>query len=151
MTRNTYSGLGLVAALASTLACGPKDAKSVLERAASALGASELSSIQYTGQGSNYALGQNPRPDAPWPKINVVRYERAIDYGTSSSREVLVRTQGEDPPRGGGGQPLAGDQTQTFLVSGGTAWNLAGENAVAAPAAAAERAIQIVLTPHGFV
>lgn len=151
MTRSTYSRLGLVAALASTLACGPRDAKSVLEGAASALGASELSSIQYTGQGSNYALGQSPRPDAAWPKFNVVRYERAIDFGTNSSREVLVRTQGESPPRGGGGQPLAGEQTQTLLVSGGTAWNLAGENAVPAPAAAAERAIQIVLTPHGFV
>ena len=151
MTRSTYGRLGLVAALASTLACGPKDAKSVLEGAASALGASELSSIQYTGQGSNYALGQSPRPDAPWPKFNVVRYERAIDFGINSSREVLVRTQGENPPRGGGGQPLAGEQTQTLFVSGPTAWNLAGENAVAAPAAAAERAIQIVLTPHGFV
>jgi len=151
MTRSTYGRLGLVAALASTLACGPKDAKSVLAGAASALGASELSSIQYTGQGSNYALGQSPRPDAPWPKFNVVRYERAIDFGINSSREVLVRTQGENPPRGGGGQPLAGEQTQTLFVSGPTAWNLAGENAVAAPAAAAERAIQIVLTPHGFV
>jgi glyoxylase-like metal-dependent hydrolase (beta-lactamase superfamily II) len=151
MTRSTYGGLGLLAALASTLACGPKDAKTVLGDAAAALGASELSSIQYSGAGANYALGQNPRPDSPWPKFNVVRYERAIDFETSSSREVLVRTQGEDPPRGGGGQPLAGEQTQTFLVSGGTAWNLAGENAVAAPAAAAERALQIVLTPHGFV
>jgi glyoxylase-like metal-dependent hydrolase (beta-lactamase superfamily II) len=151
MTRSLYGSLGLVAALASSLACGPRDAKSVLEGAASALGASDLTSIQYTGQGSNFALGQNPRPDAPWPKFNVVRYERAIDYGSNSSREVLVRTQGEDPPRGGGGQPLAGEQTQTFLVSGGTAWNLAGENAVPAPAAAAERAIQIVLTLHGFV
>lgn len=151
MTQSTYTKLGLVAALASALACAPKDAKSVLEGAASALGASELSSIQYTGQGSNFALGQSPRPDAPWPKFNVLRYERAIDYRTSSSREVLVRTQGETPPRGGGGQPLAGEQTQTFLVSEATAWNLAGENAVPAPAAAAERAIQIVLTPHGFV
>lgn len=151
MTQSTYGGLGLVAALASTLACGPKDAKSVLEGAASTLGASELSSIQYTGEGANYALGQSPRPDAAWPKFNVVRYERAIDFGTNSSREVLVRTQGENPPRGGGGQPLAGEQTQTLLVSGRTAWNLAGDNAVAAPATADERAIQIVLTPHGFV
>jgi len=151
MTRITQRGLGLVAALASTLACAPRDARSVLEDAASALGSSELSSIEYRGTGSNFALGQSPRPDAPWPRFNVVRYERAIDYQTNSSREVLVRTQGENPPRGGGGQPLAGEQTQTLLVSGGTAWNLAGEDAVAAPASAAERALQIVLTPHGFV
>lgn len=151
MTRRICGRLGIVAALASTLACAPKDAKTVLGDAAAALGASELSSIQYSGAGANFALGQSPRPDAPWPKFNVLGYERAIDFGTNSSREVLVRTQGEDPPRGGGGQPLAGEQTQTFLVSGGTAWNLAGENAVAAPAAADERALQIVLTPHGFV
>jgi glyoxylase-like metal-dependent hydrolase (beta-lactamase superfamily II) len=150
MTRSTHR-LALAAALTWALGCAPKDAKSVLEGAASALGASELSSIQYEGQGSSFALGQSPRPDAAWPKFNLVRYERAIDYGTNSSREVLVRTQGEDPPRGGGGQPLVGEQTQTLLVSDGTSWNLAGENPVAAPTAAAERAISIVLTPHGFV
>jgi glyoxylase-like metal-dependent hydrolase (beta-lactamase superfamily II) len=148
MTRIHYAGLA--AALASTLACAPRDAKSVLADAAAALG-TEVSSIQYSGSGTNYALGQSPRPDAPWPKFNVLRYERAIDYGAGASREVLVRTQGENPPRGGGGQPLAGEQTQTLFVSGETAWNLAGENAVAAPAAAAERALQIHLTPHGFL
>ncbi len=151
MTRIHLGELGLSAALASSLACAPRDAKSVLEGAATALGASELSSIQYSGEGSNFALGQSPRPGAPWPRFNVVRYERAIDYSPGSSREVLVRTQGEDPPRGGGGQPMAGEQTQTLLFSGGTAWNVAGENAVPAPAAAAERALQILLTPHGFV
>jgi len=46
MTRSLYGSLGLVAAIASSLACGPRDAKSVLEGAASALGASDLSSIQ---------------------------------------------------------------------------------------------------------
>ena len=151
MSRTTYERLGLAAALAAALGCAPRDAKSVLEDASSALGASELSSIEYRGEGASFALGQNVRPDAPWPKFNVLRYERAIDYGTNSSREVLVRTQGEDPPRGGGGQPLSGEQTQTLLVSGRTAWNLSADNPVPAPAAAAERALQIVLTPHGFV
>jgi glyoxylase-like metal-dependent hydrolase (beta-lactamase superfamily II) len=151
MSRTTYERLGLAAALAAALGCAPRDAKSVLEDASTALGASELSSIQYRGEGASFALGQSVRPDAPWPKFNVLRYERAIDFGTNSSREVLVRTQGEDPPRGGGGQPLAGEQTQTLLVSGGTAWNLSADNPVPAPAAAAERALQIVLTPHGFV
>ena len=128
-----------------------QEAKTVLEKAAKTMGATGLKSIQYSGSGLNFALGQSPNPDAPWPKFNVKSYTRHINYETVASREEMVRTQGENPPRGGGGQPLAGEQRLVQAVSGNTAWNLTGNNAVPAPAALAERLISIWVTPHGLL
>ena len=114
---------------------------------------SNLNSIQYSGSGHNFALGQSVNPRAPWPKFNVKSYNRVINYVTASSQEELVRTQFENPPRGGGAQPIIGEQRQILVVGGsGTyAWNVTGSNATPNPAAAEERALQIWLTPHGFI
>src|SRR5262249_25714904 len=76
---------------------------------------------------------------------------RAVNYDTGSMRDEVVRPQGKNPPRGGGIQPIIGEQRQILLVSGPYAWNQAGENAVPAPAAAADRMQQLWLTPHGVV
>lgn len=124
-----------------------------LQAAAQTMGAEGLKSIQYSGSGFNFALGQSPNPRAPWPRFNVKSYTRVINYETASSREELVRTQAENPPRGGGAQPIIGEQRQVLAVGGsGTfAWNVAGDTATPVPAAAEERALQIWLTPHGFL
>lgn len=144
----------IVVIAAVTLMLAPvtaQDSGAVLDSAAKALGAASLKSLQYSGSGLNFALGQSPEPTAPWPRFNVKSYTCAINYDTAAWRQEMVRTQGEDPPRGGGGQPLAGEQRQVQLVSGSHAWNMAGTNATPAPAARAERMLQIWVTPHGFV
>lgn len=129
-----------------------QDATAILEKAARAMGATTLKSLQYSGSGQNFAVGQNPNPNVPWPMFNVRSYTRMMNYETASSREELVRAQALDPPRGGGAQPIPANQTQVFVVSGNYAWNV-GANNVATPAVAAadERALQIWLTPHGFL
>jgi len=128
-------------------------AEAVLQKAAQAMGSSDLQSIQYSGSGYNFALGQSPNPQAPWPKFNVKSYTRLINYATASSQEDMVRTQFENPPHGGGAQPIIGEQRQILAVGGsGTyAWNGAGSSATPNAAAAEERALQIWLTPHGFI
>jgi glyoxylase-like metal-dependent hydrolase (beta-lactamase superfamily II) len=123
----------------------------VLENASKAIGADGLKSIKYSGNGFNFALGQSPKPFAPWPKFNVKSYTRTINFETASSQEEMVRTQYENPPHGGGAQPIIGEQRQVQLISGAYAWNLAGNNATPAPAAATERMLQIWTTPHGFL
>jgi glyoxylase-like metal-dependent hydrolase (beta-lactamase superfamily II) len=128
-----------------------RNPQAVLQEAAATTGATNLKSIQYSGSGSNFALGQSFSPDAPWPRFNVKTYTRAIDYDARSSREELLRTQAEEPPRGGGQQPLVGEQQQRFMVSGEHAWNMPGDTPTPAPAAAEERQLQIWLTPHGFL
>lgn len=141
-----------------TLSCvvsaqGRKRAEDLLKKSEQTIGSGGLNSIQYSGSGYHFALGQSINPRAPWPKFNVKSYNRLINFETASSREELIRTQFENPPRGGGAQPIVGEQRQVLFVGGsGTyAWNLAGNNATPNPAAAEERALQIWLTPHGFI
>jgi glyoxylase-like metal-dependent hydrolase (beta-lactamase superfamily II) len=126
-----------------------QEAKAVLEGMTKAMG--DPKSLQYTGSGTLWQLGQSVHPGAPWPRFNVKSYTRAINYDTLSMREEVVRTQAENPPRGGGLQPIIGEQRQILLVSGIYAWNQAGENVVPAPAAVADRQLQLWLTPHGVI
>ncbi len=92
-----------------------QDAKNVLDSAVKAMGAGNLGSIRYSGSGFNYALGQAPNPSSPWPKFNVKTYERVIDFDAGAARQTMVRTQAENPPRGGGQQPIVGEQSQVRI------------------------------------
>jgi glyoxylase-like metal-dependent hydrolase (beta-lactamase superfamily II) len=127
-----------------------QEAKAVLEGVTKAMG--DVKSLQYTGSGTNFAVGQNASPSVPWPRFNVKSYTRGVNYDTVSMRDELVRTQGEQPPRGGGGQPMVGEQRQLQMVSGTHAWTQTGENPPApALAAVADRLHQLWITPHGVV
>jgi glyoxylase-like metal-dependent hydrolase (beta-lactamase superfamily II) len=137
-------------ALLAGLAASPAAQSPVLKTAGDALGGIPRA-IEFTATGLHFALGQSPAPTAPWPKFNVKSYTATIDYETGSMRVEMIRTQAENPPRGGGQQPIIGEQRQVQLVSGTDAWNMAGQNAAPAPAAAVERKLQIVMTPHGFL
>src|SRR6266581_4653048 len=126
-----------------------QDAKKALAGVTKAMG--DPTSLQYTSSGTLWQLGQSAYPGAAWPRFNIKSYTRAVNYDTTSMRDEVVRTQGENPPRGGGVQPVIGEQRQILLVSGTQAWNQAGENAVPAPAAVADRVQQLWLTPHGVI
>ena len=125
-----------------------QDAKTALQAASKAMGGVE--SIQYSGTGRLYALGQAYNPTSPWPQNNITSYTRTIDYGSRSSREELTQVE-PTPPRLGGAAPFAGEQKQINLVSGQYAWNQVGNAPQPAVAAATERQLQIWLTPHGFL
>jgi len=128
-----------------------QDAKSVLDGVAKTMGAADLKSIQYSGSGSTFAVGQNPNPTAPWPRFNAKSFTRTVNYETGSLRDEIVRTQAEQPVRGGGGQPVVGEQRQVQLVSGTHAWNQPGDTATPALAAVGDRLHQLWITPHGVV
>jgi glyoxylase-like metal-dependent hydrolase (beta-lactamase superfamily II) len=150
MTKRLVFTLALLL-LPAPMAAYAQDARATLEGAARALGASGLTSIEIKGSGSNFALGQSHVPGAPWPRFNLTSFTRTVNYETASMRDALVRTQAEDPPRGGGLQPVRGEQRQTFFVSGDHAWNVTAEAALPAPITLAERQMQMWLTPHGVV
>ena len=128
------SSLALLAVTSSTLA---EDVKQVLQQASSALGGGNLTSIQYSGSGTSYALGQNANGTLPWPKFNEKSYSRTIGFTPWASSVQRTRTQGENPPHGGGGQPIVGEQNQTQIVAAGTpaAATLADDLAVTLPQA----------------
>ena len=158
MTRKLW----VLAALALILAVGSpvvaQDARAVLRAAEAAMGAANLKTIQYSGTGMNAAVGQSFSPLDDWPRFDITRYVRTIDYDAKSSREEFTRRQGNNQPRGGGGTPLQGEQTQVAIVSGNYAWNLDGEKAVPQPGrylagvpVAEFRQLDINLTPYGFL
>jgi glyoxylase-like metal-dependent hydrolase (beta-lactamase superfamily II) len=122
-------------ALAALVGC-TKTPKDVISDASKALGADNLKSVEYTASGFAYSLGQAANPSSPWPKFNAKSYTRAINFETPASRQVLVRTQFENPPRGGGNQPIFGENTQTTLVNGSSPWAAQSD---------------IWITPWGFV
>jgi len=110
-------------------------AQTTLDSIAKSMGAANLKTIEYSGSGASFTLGQNVSPTAPWPRVEVKSYRRAVDYATPASREEVTRPQG----------------TAVQLVSTGAAWNMAGNNPTPQPAAVAERLTQLWITPHGFV
>jgi len=133
-----------------------QDAKAVLQAASKAMGAPKT--VQITGTGWNAAVGQSFSPEEDWPRFEVTRYTRTIDYDARSSREELTRRQGNNPPRGGGGTPLEGEQQQVAIVSGNYAWNMQDGKPVPQPGLYLAgipipefRQLDLLLTPHGFL
>src|SRR5215469_18589200 len=95
---------------------GQPDAKTVLSNVSKAMGADNLKTIQYTGSGSDFSLGQAMSPSSPWPRFADKTYTRTIDFDRQASQLQRVRAQGENPPKGGGGQPMIGEQNQNQVV-----------------------------------
>jgi glyoxylase-like metal-dependent hydrolase (beta-lactamase superfamily II) len=151
-------GLLLALSIAARDTLRAQDARGVLQAAMKAMGTANVKTIQYSGTGWNAAVGQSFSPEEDWPRFEVTRYTRTIDYEARTSREELTRRQGNNAPRGGGGTPLQGEQQQVAIVSGNYAWNLDGQNPVPQPGfylagipVAEFRQLDILLTPHGFL
>ena len=109
-----------------------QDAKATLEAAAKALG--DARSLEIQGSGVVFQVGQSYTPGQPWPQFNVRTFNRVVNYETASLRDDLMRTRALEPPKGGGPY-VRGEHRQVFVVSGDHAWNVMGENTVAAPIA----------------
>jgi glyoxylase-like metal-dependent hydrolase (beta-lactamase superfamily II) len=112
-----------------------QDPKNVLEAALKNMG--DVKSIQYSGSGATFTLGQNLNPTTPWPRVEVKSFTRTVDYDKQATRNEAVGAQG----------PIAAQ-----FLAGDKAWNLTGTNVTpSAPAVTVERQLQVWLTPHGFL
>src|SRR5580693_2687252 len=129
-------------------AASAQDAKTVLQAAQKAMG--DVTSIQYSGTGHINSFGQAWTPNAVWPSTNLTSYTKTIDYSSKSAKEELVHSE-PNPMVKGGGRPFAGDDKQANFVSGQYAWDMPGSAPVPQLGTAAERQLQIWLTPHGFL
>jgi len=134
-----------------------QNASAALDAAARALGATNLKTIEFSGRGYDFMFGQAYDPTSPWPRFAVPRYIVSIDYAAGAIRDDRTRTQIQNPPLGGGFQPIAGELRQIWVLNGTRAWNMVGQNAVPAEderdlrTAVEGRLGQIWLTPHGFI
>src|SRR6185295_2841954 len=99
-----------------------QDAKSVIDDASKAMGS--MKTVEYSGSGFDFAIGQNVNPSSPWPKFIDKTYKRTMNFETPAYRMERIRMQGENPPRGGGQQPIVGEQNQnqTVVVGPNTTW-----------------------------
>jgi glyoxylase-like metal-dependent hydrolase (beta-lactamase superfamily II) len=137
----------LVPAFFLALASTPsgQDASATLKDAAAAMGTEQLNSVQYSGSGSTYFFGQAINAATGWPRMVLKNYVADVHYDNAAMRQELYRTQPD------GSVPFGGNR-QIQVVNGSDAWNVgANDQPAPAPAAALERRVQIVLTPHGFI
>src|SRR5262247_1108851 len=129
-----------IAALAASmlLSCTAlaQDAKTVIDSASKAMGS--LKSVEYSGSGFDFAIGQNVNPNSPWPKFIDKTYKRTMNFETPAYRMERTRMQGENPPRGGGQQPIVGEQMQNVpvVVTDNTPW---------------VQQLELWMMPHGFL
>jgi glyoxylase-like metal-dependent hydrolase (beta-lactamase superfamily II) len=125
-----------MAVLLTMPAAQAQDAKAVLDAAQKAMG--NLKTVEYSGSGSDYSLGQAFSPGEAWPRFNVTSYTRSIDFDQPASKAHRVRTQFNNPPHGGGLQPIVGERMddQTIVVGPKTPW---------------PQQLEIVLMPQGFL
>jgi hypothetical protein len=49
--------------------------------------------LRFTGFGSSFSVGQNPRPTEPWPKVAIKSYEAMIDYDAAAMKVDMTRVQ----------------------------------------------------------
>jgi glyoxylase-like metal-dependent hydrolase (beta-lactamase superfamily II) len=144
----------IVPAAAQNAAPNPAQAaaKALLQAADKAIGASNVKSytISATGwmgsPGQQFAQGDLPRGD-------LKSYTRTVDYGSKSAKSDYVRVQGNNPPRGGGGIPIQGEQHVMQFVNGNSAWNLnaQGEPVRQSAVDAGDRQLLLWTNPVGFI
>lgn len=131
----TFKLLLLALPIIALIGCSASP-QSVVSDASKAMGGDNLKSIEYSATGFAYVVGQAASPTLPWPKFNAKSYTRAINYETPALRQTLVRTQFENPPHGGGNQPIIGENSATITTGGSSPWAAQSE---------------IWITPHGFL
>jgi len=64
-----------------------QESKAVLDNVAKAMG--DVKSLQYTGNGAYFFLGQSVAPGTPWPRFNLKTFTRTINYDTPAMRTTL--------------------------------------------------------------
>jgi glyoxylase-like metal-dependent hydrolase (beta-lactamase superfamily II) len=136
MTRTHWIRFSLAIALAG--AAWAQDAKTVLQDAAKAMGSPK--SIVYSGTGFNGFFGQAVQPGYSWPQRELTGYTRSINYDQKSSKEEFVFKE-----------QVFGGQRQNNQVNGDKAWAVGPNGPNPQLAAAEDRQLQILVTPHGFL
>ena len=141
------AGLAAIATLVGISTLTGAQAPDILATSTRAMGASNLESIQYSGSGSSFTVGQASGPGAPWPRFELAKYVASVNYATPAMREETVRRDVDFPPRGGGAGPFnpATGQGGMRPIPGEVIQNVVRDGRNDAGL------VQVALTPHGFL
>jgi glyoxylase-like metal-dependent hydrolase (beta-lactamase superfamily II) len=149
VNRIAIAGIGV--ALTISGCTQQQQARTGIEGVSDAMGATNLTSIEYEGSGSLYGFGQAYIPGEEWPRFEQRSYVAEVNYQAPAMRLNTVRSQGEHPPRGGAAQPVAADQRTIAVVNGKNAWGEGGAQPTPANDAAGDRMRALWATPHGVI
>ena len=123
-----------------TYAQAPKpDAAAVLKAASTAMGADNLKTLEFSGNGWDGCLGQAWNvADGVWARWELRDYNRVIDYEAGNSRHTAQQRAGLDPQKVGGcgAVPGAMPRPQQSNINPNSPWR---------------QQLQIHLTPTGFI
>jgi len=128
-------------------------AKSLLQAADKAIGASNVKSIAVAGTGWMGYPGQQ-FAEGDLPRSDLKSFTYTADAPSKSAKFDYVRVQGNNVRRGGGaGFPVQGEQHFTELVNGTIAWNLnaQGEPVRQSAVDAGDRELFMMAGPPGFI
>lgn len=134
-----------------------QNATETVKHAIAALHSEDVNSLEINGHGFDALFGQAYDGDSAWPRFALTHYSLAVDYRKDSLRDERVRVQAQNPPLGGGNQPI-GEQHQTLFFRDSYAWNLS-QSGKPTPAqlerdlrpAPEAREVQLLFTPQGFL
>src|SRR5574341_1924096 len=76
--------------------------QNALQTAATTLGVANIKTLQITGSGNMFSVGQNYTASDPWPAVPVKTYTAMVNFDTGAMRVELLRTMGPVMPRGQG-------------------------------------------------
>src|SRR5690554_374414 len=115
---------GVVVCGAAAAGAGQRagDGRTALQQAIATMGVDKLRTLRLTGHGSDFLFGQAYDGSSPWPRFHLSSYQVEVDYEANAWRDQRVRNQAENPPRGGGNQPIA-EQRQVWSYRDNVAWN----------------------------
>ncbi len=128
-------------------------AKTLLQAADKAIGASSVKSWTETGTGwmgypgQQYAQGDLPRTD-------LKTFTSTVDLASKSAKWEFTRVQGNQPIRGGGaGFPVQGETQFREFVNADVGWNVnpQGQPAAINPRDASDRQLRLWLHPVSFI
>jgi glyoxylase-like metal-dependent hydrolase (beta-lactamase superfamily II) len=143
----TKLGLLFLISASTIVPAAAQDAKSFLQAADKAMGASAVNSVTYTGSGTMRYVGQSFDPNGDWPGAPMTSYTNTIDYGSKSAKEEYAVDVAKKGRGGGLAQPRSTD-----FVSGNYAWNLNAQGQPnPQPGAAELREFMITISPYGFM
>ena len=155
MLRRSCVLVGLLLLAAGIASAQSVDARKALEASAKAMGATNLKTLQYSGNGWFSMIGQTYGLAEDWPHYEVTDYTRAIDFDAKWSREDFTRRQGKYPTLGRTPMP---EQHVTTILSGKYAWDMQGDKPVPLTRMYLDgvsysdlRQLELVLTPQGFL
>jgi glyoxylase-like metal-dependent hydrolase (beta-lactamase superfamily II) len=132
------SGIFLMAQTQASQSRTP-DAAALLKAATAALGAENLKTVEFSGNGWDACLGQAwSVNDGRWARWELRDYNRIIDFDATASRHTAQQRAGMDAHAlgGCGAAPGAMARAQQSNISGTSPW---------------PQQLQIWLTPYGFI